>query len=145
MTESKIIKRRTVLVPLLQGLVWLASISVSIFYDFGGSFPDGSVTRRLLTFGIISLFFELLFVVIDMLFALSGYRISRSLSFHIQMRTFPFVIFGIPFAVMAYISTNWIDIVVLFICLAGLKSGLLQAIVEIDKDKVPQFDVLSGS
>lgn len=138
MVESRIIKYRTLLVPILQGLVWFASITISVFYDFGG----GDVTRRLLLFGILCLFFELLFVFIDMLFALNGYSIDRNLRFHIQLRNFPFLIFGVPTAVCAFISINWIVIVFLFALLAGLKSGLLQAIVEIDNNKEPLFHII---
>lgn len=143
MSDSEIITRRTVLVPLLQGAVWLASMTISVLCDFGNNVLDhDNVTRRLLAFALISLFFELLFTFIDMLFALSGFRISNDLRFKIQLRTISFLIFSVPMAVWAFISLNWIVIILMFGCLAGFKSGLMQAIAEIDNTKIPMFDIV---
>lgn len=134
-------KRRTIVIPILQGLVWAASILISIFLNFDDIESETHTTRSLLIFAYIILIFELGFILVDISLALNGYYIDRNLKFHIQCRNIPFAIFAIPLCVYDYISVHWICIFFSIIALAGLKSGMLQTVVEIDDKKKSTFDL----
>lgn len=134
-------KRRSFLIPVLQGVVWISSIGFSVFFDFGGAFPTLSVVRKLLLFVAISIFFELLLVLLDLKFALNGYVIDRDLAFRLQTFTIPFLICASCSIMPAFLFAGFPAVICLIVSCGCLKAGLLHSVCVVDNKKVEVFNI----
>lgn len=133
--------KRSVLLPILQGVVWVSSIGVSVFFDFGGSYPSTSVVRKLLVFVIITIFFEVLLVLFDIKYALKGYVIDKDLAWVLQTRTIPLLICVSCSVVPAFLFAGYISITSLIISCGAFKSGLLHSVSVIDAKKIEDYNI----
>lgn len=131
--------KRCVLIPVLQGVVWAASIAFSIFFDFGGIYPNEFGVRNVLGFGIIILFFEMLAVCLDIKFALEGFVIDKDLSFALQSKVIPLVVVSLCLLANAIANVGSFQLVLLILFLTFSKISILHAQAMIDENRIPEF------
>lgn len=129
---------RCLVVPVMQGLVWLASMGFSIFFDFGDGFPNVGA-RNVLMFGVIILLFEILVICIDLKFALAGFRINRNINFLLHCRSVPFLILSFPLASQALLNIDVLSISMFISDLAVLKMSVIHVQASTDEYKIPLY------
>lgn len=127
------------LIPFLQALVWFASLCASIFYDFGGVFPNVYSVFKIILAITVALGLDVMLTSWDLKLQLEGFLLNLNHKFKLQLCYAPFIVYTIAF-IPAYIyyKTNW-SLILIFIVLSGLKFISHYSCVFVDKNKIPDI------